>query len=70
MWLMHDVLAPDQTKEVVSTMIKDLIIEEAHKTTPSPASTSNPEVQVGEPEAGHQSGLFTGDYQAYGNSSI
>ncbi|KAF7690656.1 hypothetical protein HF521_012460 [Silurus meridionalis] len=38
----------------------NLIIEEAHKTMPSPASTSNLQVQVGEPEAGHQSGLFTG----------
>lgn len=38
----------------------DLIIEEAHKTMPSRASTSSPEVQVGEPEAGYQSGLFTG----------
>ncbi|KAM7408106.1 hypothetical protein PAMA_001999 [Pampus argenteus] len=55
MWVIHDVLITDNTKEEVSRMIKDLILEEAVKVTPTnPRIEEEEEVQATEP----QSSLF------------
>ncbi|XP_060753962.1 uncharacterized protein LOC132864530 [Neoarius graeffei] len=55
MWVIHDVLVPDNTKEEVSKMIKDLILEEAVKVTPTnPRIEEEEEAQATEP----QSSLF------------
>ncbi|XP_035849301.1 uncharacterized protein LOC118493476 [Sander lucioperca] len=60
MWLTHDVLVPEDISESVSMMIKDLILKEAYKATP----TTHPHEQedgdltiMADPE--HQSGLFS-----------
>ncbi|KAE8281749.1 hypothetical protein D5F01_LYC19132 [Larimichthys crocea] len=55
MWVIHDVLVPDSTKEEVSKMIKDLILEEAVQVTPTNRRTEEEEeAQETEP----QSSLF------------
>ncbi|CAL8344814.1 unnamed protein product [Merluccius merluccius] len=55
MWVTHDVLVPDDTKEEVSKMIKDLILNEAVKVaTTTPRVEEEEEVQETEP----QSSLF------------
>ncbi|KAK5864422.1 hypothetical protein PBY51_015666 [Eleginops maclovinus] len=56
MWLTHDVLVPENTKEAVSMMIKDLILQEASKTTPTPCEQED---QTTTEEPDHQSGLFS-----------
>lgn len=55
MWLTHDVLAPENIKEDVSVMIKNLILREAGTT--SPTTDEQDQMTPSEPE--RQSGLLS-----------
>ncbi|XP_073468981.1 zinc finger BED domain-containing protein 4-like [Aquarana catesbeiana] len=56
MWLTHDVLATENVKEAVSAMIKNLILKEDCKPTPT---TTDEDEQMPVAESESQSGLFT-----------
>ncbi|XP_073473983.1 uncharacterized protein [Aquarana catesbeiana] len=56
MWLTHDVLTTENVKEAVSAMIKNLILKEDCKPTPT---TTDEDEQMPVAESESQSGLFT-----------
>ncbi|XP_060734585.1 zinc finger BED domain-containing protein 4-like [Tachysurus vachellii] len=57
MWINHDVLVPENTKEVVFAMIKDLIIKEACIATTVSSHSHEQEDPITVPK--HQTVLFT-----------